>query len=141
MIDTNHLLEVAAAYAKASNIEEKTVSARVFQDSKRLTAIRGGADITVGRFNSAMEWFAGHWPEGAVWPQHVQRPGVDRASHPARPPPRRTQVVEEGADSPDDPLPAALDRIASQMAAEFGFTPSHLQVVQFMAKKTGFSVG
>lgn len=139
MIEINHLLEVAAAYGHASNIEEKTVSTRVFQDGKRLTAIREGKEITVGRFNAAMGWFATHWPEDAMWPAHVQRPGVDRVIQPERK--LRSPAKEESSDRPDDALHEALDRIAGKMAAEFGFTPSRLQVVQFLAKKAGFSAG
>lgn len=33
-----------------------------------------------------------------------------------------------------------LDSIAGQMTIDFGFVPSHLQVVQFLAKKAGFVV-
>lgn len=50
---------------------------------------------------------------------------------------RRTSVKPLNADAP---IKAALDDIASQMMAEFGFTPSHMQVVQFLAKKAGYSI-
>ncbi|ASY56463.1 hypothetical protein SS05631_c15270 [Sinorhizobium sp. CCBAU 05631] len=55
-------------------VEEKTVSNRVFSDSKKLGAMRAGGDITVGRFNAAMRWFSVNWPEEAEWPAGVPRP-------------------------------------------------------------------
>ena len=74
MLNITHLITVADAYAKLTGVEEKTVSSRVFADSKKLTAIRSGSDITVGRYNAALEWFSGNWPEGADWPHDVPRP-------------------------------------------------------------------
>lgn len=136
MIDINHLLKVADAYALACNIEEKTVSNRVFQDGKKLAAVRGGKEITVGRFNTAIEWFSANWPDGVLWPDEVERPDVEMADAAARRIPPVTDMENQ-----DHLVPVALDQIASKMAAEFGFKPSRMQVVQFMARKSGFSVG
>ena len=74
MLNIEHLITVAAEYGRAANVVDKTVSSRVFQDSKKLSAIRGGSDITVGRFNAALVWFSENWPETATWPDHVKRP-------------------------------------------------------------------
>ncbi|CVI15295.1 hypothetical protein G6L26_007520 [Agrobacterium radiobacter] len=74
MLNIEHLIKVAEAYGSASQVEEKTVSSRVFQDSKKLGAIRAGSDITVGRYNAAILWFDANWPEGADWPHDVPRP-------------------------------------------------------------------
>ncbi len=63
MIDISTLIARADAYKLAAGLsEDKTVSHRVFGDSKKLTSLRKGADITVGRFNAAMEWFDRNWP-------------------------------------------------------------------------------
>lgn len=80
MINIQHLLDVADAYRKAEGIEDKTVSNRVFADAKKLTALRGGADITITRFNDALVWFAANWPEGAEWPFAVSRPVTEQAA-------------------------------------------------------------
>jgi hypothetical protein len=80
MLNTKHLLKVAATYGKLTKIEEKTVSSRVFADSKKLRAIRDGADITVGRYNAALEWFSENWPEGKKWPDSVPRPEKETAA-------------------------------------------------------------
>ena len=74
MLNIEHLIAVADEYGRAANVEEKTVSSRVFQDSKKLAAIRGGSDITVGRHNAALAWFSANWPDGAEWPHSTPRP-------------------------------------------------------------------
>ena len=75
-----HLLSVADAYKAALGIEDTTVSARVFNDSKKLASLRSGSDITVGRFNAAMRWFSTNWPDDARWPAGIHRPAVERAA-------------------------------------------------------------
>lgn len=74
MFEIDHIIQVADRYAELVGAEEKTVSSRVFADSKKLGALRAGADITVGRFNSALRWFSEHWPVNADWPPTVPRP-------------------------------------------------------------------
>jgi hypothetical protein len=80
MLNTEHLTILADVYGSAVNVEDKTISSRVFQDSKKLGAIRAGADITVGRFNAALEWFSANWPDGAAWPNDVPRPAHEGAA-------------------------------------------------------------
>tara|TARA_R110002049_G_scaffold23545_10_gene83668 strand:- start:52466 stop:52714 length:249 start_codon:yes stop_codon:yes gene_type:complete len=61
-----NLLAVADAYKRASGIEfDRTVSHRVFGDSKKLSALRTGSDITLRRYNDALLWFSENWPEQA----------------------------------------------------------------------------
>ena len=74
MMNTAHILTLADAYKAALGLEDKTVSSRVFDDSKKLTAIRTGSDLTVSRFNAAIRWFDENWPEDAEWPESVLRP-------------------------------------------------------------------
>ena len=63
MIQIETLISRADAYkALVGIVDDTTVSYRVFGDTKKLTALRGGADITVRRFNQAMEWFEKNWP-------------------------------------------------------------------------------
>lgn len=74
MMQIAHLLELADAYQRAVPVEDKTLSFRVFGDSKKLAALRADADITTQRFNAAVGWFAENWPEGAAWPDAIERP-------------------------------------------------------------------
>ncbi|TIW28730.1 MAG: hypothetical protein E5V63_04355 [Mesorhizobium sp.] len=81
MIEISQLIFVADAYIAATGRKETTVSTSVFNDGKKLTALRdGSADIGVRRFNVALEWFSAHWPVDAVWPEGVSRPGVEQAA-------------------------------------------------------------
>lgn len=71
----DQLIRVAREYARATDLELKTVSWRLFEDTKKLEAmIEGGADIQVRRLEKAMQWFSANWPSGAVWPDDIRRP-------------------------------------------------------------------
>lgn len=75
MNDISHLLAVADAYRNATGLKETTVSTNVFNDGKKLTALREGeADIGVKRLQTALCWFSAHWPDDAEWPKFVMRP-------------------------------------------------------------------
>lgn len=74
MLQIAHLLALADEYQRIDPVEDKTLSYRVFADSKKLTALRAKSDITTGRFNAAVQWFSDHWPDGARWPLGVSRP-------------------------------------------------------------------
>jgi hypothetical protein len=64
-----HLLAVAEQYLAAAGLaQEKTVSHRVFGDSKTIARLRAGADITLGRYHAALAWFAANWPPAARLP-------------------------------------------------------------------------
>lgn len=69
MESIDRLLRIADAYKVAAGVpDDTTVSHRVFRDTKKLGALRDGADITVSRFNAALAWFTANWPEGAPLP-------------------------------------------------------------------------
>ena len=70
------LLALADAYQLADRISDTTLSWRLFGDGKKLPALRGDADITTKRADAAIRWFADHWPEGAIWPEDIERPSA-----------------------------------------------------------------
>lgn len=74
MLQIAHLLNLADEYQRVLSVEDKTLSFRVFGDSKKLAALRTDADITTQRFNAAVRWFAENWPDGAAWPDGIDRP-------------------------------------------------------------------
>jgi hypothetical protein len=74
MTAIEQLLTVADAYGEVEGLEPKTVSWRVFGDSKKLEAIRSGSDIQVSRYERALQWFSDNWPPLADWPDEVARP-------------------------------------------------------------------
>jgi hypothetical protein len=72
MIDD--LLKLSDCFCAATGIAETTLSSRIFNDGKRLTAVRGGADIGARRLERAIEWLSAHWPSDTAWPDGVRRP-------------------------------------------------------------------
>lgn len=80
MANKDELLTLADRYAVALGVPDITVSSRVFRDSKKIAALRGDADITLGRFNEAIEWFSANWPESVDWPGNIPRPPATGAA-------------------------------------------------------------
>jgi len=74
MLTENELLLVIDAYAAATDASDKTISSRVFDDGKKLAALRDGKDISVRRANLALQWFSDNWPDDAEWPRGIVRP-------------------------------------------------------------------
>lgn len=74
MLEIRHLLQVIDTYRAATGVEDKTVSSRIFDDGKKVEALRNGAGLQVDRFNSAFSWLSDNWPNGAAWPSDVPRP-------------------------------------------------------------------
>jgi len=68
MSGIEQLLIIARRYAEIEEVPLSTVSSRVFNDGKKLKALEGGADISVGRFETAVRWFSMNWPDGAPRP-------------------------------------------------------------------------
>jgi len=68
MSGIEQLLIIARRYAEIEKVPLSTVSSRVFNDGKKLRALEGGADISVGRFEQAVRWFSLNWPTGAPRP-------------------------------------------------------------------------
>lgn len=77
MLSISTLLAIVDAYRAATGLEDKTVSSRVFDDSKKIAQMREGGDITVGRFNAALLWFSQNWPADAIWPEEIERPSIE----------------------------------------------------------------
>jgi hypothetical protein len=71
---TDQLRRLADEYQRVTGVAEATVSTKIFNDGKKLTAIRDGRDLLTGRFEEAVQAFSDKWPEGAVWPRCVRRP-------------------------------------------------------------------
>lgn len=67
------IIELSKAYGSALEVENSTVSWRVFGDSKKLDAIIAGADLQVTRYERALQWFSDNWPEDAAWPTEISR--------------------------------------------------------------------
>lgn len=68
------LLAVTDAYCAATGRSASRVSTLVFNDGKRIAAIRDGGDLATGRFEHALSWFSNNWPDGVAWPEGMARP-------------------------------------------------------------------
>jgi hypothetical protein len=73
MSGIEQLLTIARRYGELEGVPLSTVSSRALDDGKKLAALEGGADLTVGRLERALQWFSDNWPDGA-WPDGVPRP-------------------------------------------------------------------
>jgi bifunctional DNA-binding transcriptional regulator/antitoxin component of YhaV-PrlF toxin-antitoxin module len=103
-IPASPLLRVVDAFAAVTGKSDSTISSRLFDDGKKIAALRGGGDITLGRYHAALRWFSENWPDGAEWPADVQRPAPNRTGRSptaAQVPPfsqRRVADTTEGND-------------------------------------------
>ncbi|AMM86786.1 hypothetical protein FF124_14815 [Martelella lutilitoris] len=61
-------------FCEAERIAEATLSSRLFNDGKRIAALRSGRDIGVLRLARAVAWLSEHWPDRAEWPNGTARP-------------------------------------------------------------------
>lgn len=80
MSATDSLIRLARLYGDAQGIETKTVSWRLFNDSKKLAAIQAGADLSVRRLDHAMNYLSANWPATVQWPADITRPATVEAS-------------------------------------------------------------
>jgi hypothetical protein len=55
-------------------LAEATLSTRIFNDGKRIAALRAGGDIGTRPLARAIDWLSLHWPEGEEWPSDIPRP-------------------------------------------------------------------
>ncbi len=74
MLTIAAFFSVADKYSEASRLAEATLSSKIFNDGKRLAAIRNGSDVGVRRLEAATLWLSNHWPENLDWPDNVPRP-------------------------------------------------------------------
>lgn len=74
MTAITQLLKLIDEYQRASGAKDGTVSTHVFNDGKKLAAIRAGGDLSTGRFERVVAHLSAIWPETAVWPDDIERP-------------------------------------------------------------------
>jgi len=74
MLMTARLLALSDCYSAATGMSRSRISTIVFNDGKALGRISAGGDLNTRSFEKAMFWFASNWPEGAAWPEGVDRP-------------------------------------------------------------------
>ena len=66
------LLAAIDAYKIAAAVPlDSTLSSRMFADGKKITGMREGRGITVGRLEMAFDWIVANWPEGKPMPANL----------------------------------------------------------------------
>lgn len=76
MLQISDLLTLCAEYQRVCQVADSTLSTTIFNDGKKLAALKADKDMHTKRFNGAVQWFSDNWPEGAVWPKGVARPRI-----------------------------------------------------------------
>lgn len=71
-----HLLETAAAYRAARNMELTTVGRLAAGDWQFFKRLEGEVSFTARKYDQVMAWFSAKWPEDTEWPADVPRPDV-----------------------------------------------------------------
>lgn len=69
-----HVIALIERFAEAKRVSPSRVCTIVFNSGAMHKRLTSGSDITVGRAEGAIRWFAANWPEGAAWPEGVDRP-------------------------------------------------------------------
>jgi hypothetical protein len=79
------LLTLSRVYMQAEGVSTTTLSHRMFNDGKKLTAIEAGRDIQVTRYERAVQWLSDNWPKNSAWPADISRPVSASAAETASP--------------------------------------------------------
>jgi hypothetical protein len=74
-----HLLSLIAAFSAASDRAESTVAQVAAGDWRFFTHLRASKGFRVGTYDRVVAWFSANWPEGAVWPDDIDRPAPNAA--------------------------------------------------------------
>lgn len=75
-----HLLSLYEAFAAASDRAESTVAQVAAGDWRFFNHLREGKGFRVATYDRTVAWFAANWPEGAVWPEGIERPVMTEAA-------------------------------------------------------------
>lgn len=82
MSTIEQFLQIVDRFAAAHGISDATLSTRLFNDGKRVAAIREGRDVGARRIDRALLYMVERWPPGAEWPASVPRPALVRTDPP-----------------------------------------------------------
>lgn len=72
-----HLLACAEGYAAARKIGLPTIGRLAAGDWRFFDRLNDDEKtFTAKKYDDVIAWFSDNWPEGAAWPESVQRPAV-----------------------------------------------------------------
>ena len=82
MSQRQHLITLIETYAQARRLSPSRVATILFSSGAMYRRLVEGADITVGRLETAVAWLSANWPDGADWPDGIARPAVPQEAAP-----------------------------------------------------------
>lgn len=76
----SHLLTLSERFRAARELGETTVGRLCAADGRFFSRIREGKTFTAKKYDEVVAWFSRNWPDGAEWPETVNRPKVSEAA-------------------------------------------------------------
>jgi hypothetical protein len=70
----SNLKAVFSAFSDGSPLSAATVWSRAARDARFMERLEAGGGFTVKSYDRAIAWFSENWPEGAIWPEGIERP-------------------------------------------------------------------
>jgi hypothetical protein len=68
------LISTVHGFVAGSRMGQRRLSTILFGSGARFDQICAGSDVSTGTYERVMRWLSDNWPEGAEWPQDVERP-------------------------------------------------------------------
>jgi hypothetical protein len=70
-----HLLDLARIFTDATKVSAATIGKRALNDNTVLARMAAGdMGFNIRTYDRLVGWFAENWPDGADWPENVERP-------------------------------------------------------------------
>ena len=76
----SHLLTLSERFRSARELGETTLGRLCAADGRFFSRIREGKTFTAKKYDEVVVWFSINWPDGAEWPETVNRPKVSEAA-------------------------------------------------------------
>jgi len=72
---SRRLIDVSDRFAELTGISRTQQSYQIFRDQRRLDRVATATvDLRLSSFEGAMRWLSEKWPDGAAWPEGIERP-------------------------------------------------------------------
>lgn len=72
------LVLVCDVYCATKDVSRSAVSRAIFDRSGHIADMAAGLrDISTSTFERSLAWFSENWPQGAAWPDSIERPAIN----------------------------------------------------------------
>jgi hypothetical protein len=69
-----HLIALAEKFEACTGTAAATIGRRALNDNKVFARLEAGDGFTIRTFDRLTVWFSENWPDGAEWPEALERP-------------------------------------------------------------------